>query len=378
MHVMENITHHLEIETISPVHIGAGSEKEWIRGLDFIQVNDKVYVLDLNSLKNYFSIDELANIVRKRDENKIKERVTKLSNIARKKGIFEFEYDASQEIKTQIRSGLNNLPLIPGSSIKGSIRSILFKALKKRGITNTRKIFGFANKGNDFMRFFKISDAAFENTQLIQTKIHNLFHVKKDKEAAIISGWKHKPKNNTTIDFKSKGFHTTYEIIPRSEKSALSLTISAQQFHKVKDQNNFQKKASIINYGDISSIMELINKHTAQYIEKEIAYFKKHNEAEYSTKIINFYEFIGTLVPKNKNSCMLRLGAGSGFHNVTGDWKHEDSHEIDFIDYNRKPSRGKYKTQNSAKSRKIAFERYDEGTEFMPMGYILLTLKQAQ
>jgi len=68
---------------------------------------------------------------------------------------------------------------------------------------------------------------------------------------------------------------------------------------------------------------------------------------------------------------LLRLGAGSGFHAMTGDWQFDDHTETGYHQGGRNHGKKKYK------SRKLAFEwdetRGNEGEYvFYPMGFIEL------
>ena len=37
----------VQLKVLTPLHIGAGSEKNWQRGVDFIQAEDQIYILAL-------------------------------------------------------------------------------------------------------------------------------------------------------------------------------------------------------------------------------------------------------------------------------------------------------------------------------------------
>ena len=367
----ESINHNytLEMEVLSPLHIGAGSEKDWVKGLDFIQDREEIFKINEKKLHDYFSVDELSEILIRRNQRKIINNVSDLSKISTI--IFDFPFEASDEIKTHIKTGLKNKPFVPGSSLKGAIRSILFNYLKPYNENKENKIFGSSVEGDDLMRFIKISDAHFEDTQLIQTKIHNL---SEDNFGNFVSGWKHARRGNTTEKFKKEGFQTTYEIIPPLEKAIFSLSLSEKQFNQISFHKIKEKKAQLMVNNDISNLFKIINIYADKYINREIDYLNKYKEAEHTEKIISYFEYLKEQIPENNIGCLLRMSAGSGFHSITGDWQF-NSHSIDEIDIFRGRSRGKYQHKKSAKSRKIAFGEYEEGIEFMPMGFILLTLK---
>jgi len=184
-----NKKYHIELEVLTPLHIGAGQEKDWMRGADYIEENDKIYILNHKKLIQHISIDDLANYLSKKDDKGLKRRISgSLNDVSDK--IFNLPAKSSNDIKTFIKNGLTDKPIVPGSSVKGAIRSILLKEFlsgSKPSRLNERQIFGSSTDGDEFMRFIKISDADFEKTELVNTKIFNLY---KDG-SSFKGGWKH-------------------------------------------------------------------------------------------------------------------------------------------------------------------------------------------
>ena len=105
---------------------------------------------------------------------------------------------------------MNDKPVLVGSSLKGAIRSVLFKKLDAKS-KDGKEVFGSSLVGDEFMRFVKVADAEFQDTTLLNTKIFNL-----QKKAGWIGGWKH-GQQETGSDFRPTGFNTIYEcLIPGS------------------------------------------------------------------------------------------------------------------------------------------------------------------
>jgi CRISPR/Cas system CSM-associated protein Csm5 (group 7 of RAMP superfamily) len=44
---MEDKRYPIELEVITPLSVGAGNDNEWVEGLDFVQKEGKVYVIDM-------------------------------------------------------------------------------------------------------------------------------------------------------------------------------------------------------------------------------------------------------------------------------------------------------------------------------------------
>lgn len=371
-----NYNHKVEIEVLTPLHIGAGSEKDWIKGLDFVQQGNFVYKLSLKKLAKIFPPEQLSNIISKRNTKEISAKVGNIKEVAEEYGVYRFDFQTSDEIKAYIRSGINNIPIIPGSSIKGAIRSVLFSHFKEKYDNFEKKVFGSSNEGTDFMRFIKITDASFDKTALMQTKIHNLSQ--DGHNEMFKSGWKHERRSGPNSKFNPTGFHTTYEVILPLEKSTTEIALSEILFDKIYYNYSHEKKKEIMQENGIFRLFEIINNHTKEYIKKEIKYFEKYDQAEYTDEILDFLDYLFKEIPDNNKSCILRMAAGSGFHSITGDWIC-DSHLITNIKFIKGRARGFYSGEKSAKSRKFAFDEYDgdhgKEMEFYPMGFVMLTIK---
>jgi CRISPR/Cas system CSM-associated protein Csm5 (group 7 of RAMP superfamily) len=357
----------LQMEVLTPLHVGAGAEKDWVQGSDFVVDDGKVKILNLKKIAEFVKIDDMTKAMLEKNSSSL---VTKLAGNLNKcvDAVFDSNYFGTNDIKTCIKNGLSNQPIIPGSSLKGAIRSILLNKLhSKQEIINSKNnfgkwseqpLFGSASVGDEFMRFIKVSDAEFEKTNLVNTKIFNL-------RSTSEGGWKH--GGNTTSIFNTSGFNTFYEAIKPNEKSIMSLSIADVAFKNYADKiSQFSpKKTKLIN-NNISFLFSIINAHTKKYLEKEKAFFTKY-ATDKTDKIIENIDYLVKQLPENGEYCILKMAAGSGFHNITGDWQFDDF-SIDSIDGQRR-NRGKIQGKEAAKSRKIAIQN---GDQFSLMGFVKL------
>ena len=384
----------VELEVLTPLHVGAGSEKDWMKGADFIEDKRKVYVLNQRKLLKYISVDELSNFLVKKDDRGLKNKISgspeTVSDL-----IFNSPASTDNDIKVFIKNGLTNKPIVPGSSIKGAIRSILLNHFlngKKPNRLDEKTYFGSSTDGDEFMRFIKISDTDFDKTELINTKIFNLFGTTPN----LNGGWKHELKGGTNGTFKQTGFNTIYEVIKPNSIGELSISISEKQLknfnlkkfyenelikaEKIFDEKKRHKKVNTIKTlqktiekkqklvsENINSVFAIINQHTKAYIDKEIAFFKKYSNGQ-TVNIIQNLEYVKSQIPADNSSCVLKMSAGSGFHSITGDWQFDDF-SINGVAGGR-VSRGQLNRQDSAKSRKIAVD----GDNFYLMGFVKLSI----
>jgi hypothetical protein len=133
-------------------------------------------------------------------------------------------------------------------------------------------------------------------------------------------------------------------------------------------------KSNIPNYNYLLAnkpqnwLVDTIRAHTHQYLTREKAYFTKF-ENKNLDDLKPIQDRLDDLIKQNKelNSCLLRVGAGVGFHSITGDWQEQSQDHI--TQWNQAKDYLKNKT------RKFAFEEIDEGVDFALMGFIKLTLQ---
>lgn len=147
----------------------------------------------------------------------------------------------------------------------------------------------------------------------------------------------------------------------------MSLSIADVAFKNYADKISpfSSQKTNLIN-NNVSFLFSIINAHTKKYLEKEKAFFTKY-ATDKTDKIIENIELLVKQLPENGEYCILKMAAGSGFHNITGDWQF-DVFSIDSIDGQRR-NRGKMHGKESAKSRKIAIQN---GDQFSFMGFVKL------
>lgn len=347
-----NKKYDLKIEVLTPLSIGAGAEKDWVRGVDFVVNKRKIYKLNLKKIvKEGVNIDRLTSFFASKNEQGIINLITepKLEKVS--DFVMPLPADSPNDIKAFVKNQLTGKPILAGSSLKGAIRSILFDYLRDRE-HDEKQVFGSSVKGDEFMRFIKISDAEFDGTFLVNTKIFNL-----QKKGNWIGGWKHGGRD-TGDTFSPKGFNTIYECLKPMQCGFASIMLSLSQFDKICNHSYQQEKRGILN----NDLFKVINNHTKDYLEKEKAFFEKYS-ADKTDLIIESIDKLLNLIPSDNSYCILKMSAGSGFHSITGDWQFEDYSRTGVWDFGRNQGKQKYK------SRKIAVY----GEHFDLMGFVKLT-----
>lgn len=356
---MEDKRYPIELEVITPLSVGAGNDNEWVKGLDFVQKDGKVYVIDMQKVAAAgIDVGALTTLFLKSDDKGISQLLgNKISELSRY--VFDLPAKTDNNIKTFLRTQFYDKPLVAGSSIKGSIRSALFNYLRTDEQKN-EEVFGTMKDGTDFMRFVRIGDVEMTSTVLVNTKIFNL---RKEGEEWL-GGWK-QLMFKTTGAYNPVGFNTLYECVAPGSKGLGSVSLAANAFSLLEKYGQGKspyasQKRRLLNE-PISHLFQIINDVTKGYLQKERAFFLKY-DADRSDEVLNSIDSLLSLIPADGSSCLLKMSAGVGFHSITGDWRYDDYDKTGFrTDY---PYVGKKKY----KSRKIA----DYNHRLQLMGFVRL------
>ena len=345
----------IEITVLSPLSIGAGAEKDLIKGVDFVVKNNLVYMLNMKKMIQHgIDIQSMTTYFASKNTDAILKMVeSKLNDVCDVQ--FELPVNSDNDIKSFIKNELSGKPIIPGSSLKGAVRSVILHYLlgdKKPEKLAEKDYFGSSTKGDELMRFIKFSDAEFEKTSFVNTKIFNL----RNDKSGWKGGWKHSVRETTEI-FKNFGFNTLYESILPEQNGVCSIMLSKTAFDNFGKNNTHIMKSEKEKLFSIKELFRIVNEHTRKYLEKEINFFKKY-ETDKTDHIIRSLEHINEQIPEDNSACILKMSAGSGFHSITGDWQYDDYSKTGIANNGRQ----KYK------SRKIAIHN----DCFSLMGFVKL------
>ena len=342
---MEDKKYPIELEVITPLSVGAGNDNEWVKGLDFVQKDGKVYVIDMQKVAaTGVDVDALTALFLKSDDLGISQLLgSKIGELSRY--VFDLPAKTDNNIKTFLRTQFYDKPLVAGSSIKGSIRSALFNYLRTDEQKN-EEVFGTMKDGTDFMRFIRIGDVEMPSTVLVNTK---LFNLRKEGEEWQ-GGWK-QMMNKTTGSYNPVGFNTLYESVAPGNKGLGNISLAAKSFSLLEQYGQGKspyasKKRTLLNE-PVNRLFQVVNDVTKGYLQKERAFFQKY-DAERSDEVIDCIDSLIAMIPTDGSSCLLKMSAGVGFHSITGDWQYDDYDKTKLWTDGRHAGKKKYK------SRKIA------------------------
>lgn len=356
---MEDKRYPIELEVITPLSVGAGNDNEWIKGLDFVQKDDKVYVVDMQKAAAAgVDVEALTTLFLRSDDLGICQLLgSKIGELSRY--VFDLPAKTDNNIKAFLRTQFYDRPLVAGSSIKGSVRSALFNYLRTSEEKN-EEVFGTMKDGTDFMRFVRIGDVEMPSTVLVNTKLFNL----RKEGADWLGGWK-LFMNKTTGSYNPVGFNTLYECVAPGNKGLGNITLAANAFSLLEKYGKGKtpysgKKRGLLNE-PISCLFQVINDVTREYLEKERDFFEKYS-AERSDEVLSNIDSLLSKIPDDGSCCLLKMSAGVGFHSITGDWQFDNYDKTKFWTDGRNAGKKKYK------SRKIA--EYDQRLQLM--GFVRL------
>jgi CRISPR-associated protein Csm5 len=331
----------LEIETISRLHIGSG--EKFNRNLDIVQEGTKAYVIDHEKLhkkaeSNVGLHNDLVSIYESggKDIREILVRYRIIpESVAKKSGMQVYCIPSGKLSGREILSfvkGIDNLPYIPGSSLKGGIRSALFRnnllnqnkrdeyqSLLKKVLGEMKdKVKQIPKERDRIQKSYKrkISEL-MENTFFGFDQQHDLLRCiqfadtkPKDVSNLIFEEIKVLSVANNTLHIKKtpqgRDMVINAEVVKSNQNYQSNITINQYLLLKqpaVKELNFSAQKDLIFQF------CKYCQQTSLQLIKQEIEFFGRYKENSlkewYEKNLLNY--------SIRDNQCFLHLSWGSGF-----------------------------------------------------------------
>ena len=386
---------HYELEVVTPVHIGGSKDNDYMLGADFYSEESKQQLVFFkqNEVLKQLTPQQLKQYSTAISQN----RMAPAANII--KGVCEkhpelviqsvyFPFEIPNEIKRHYATGLGKIT-IPGSSIKGALRSCFGNHMINNGASrphNSRsfdELFGSIN--NNLMRFLQVTDVELDLPSAVlpmkifsgdlSTSIQNVNgQLAYEGEGT----WKHSPRGGHGISFDENGFVFQYEICTQGAKGDLRLNW-AKGLDDLVEVNRKPNGYRLFDEIKSNKWMGLVRKQMAEFIEKERRFYDTFLNDDFSV----VFSLLNNLKELNRdpNSVLLRLGAGSGYHAITGNWNY-----IDHTQTGQQHSWNKNTKTNETinaikyKTRKVAFglthDEEGELLDFQLPGFVKITVQQ--
>lgn len=322
-----------KITTLTPLHIGSGTQA--MRDVDFLFFKEqgKASIVDTEKVLNILGEENVGQwtaciekrsgffeLLSTRKKNLAPEDVAERTMTVRHGGLHE-----KNELKEQLHT--IGKPLLPGSSVKGSVRTALFahfiRQNKGNDVRNAQNLLNFRRQfadaqlvrkyfgddpNHDILRLLHIMDATFPETECVRAETINL----KNK------GWE--------VDARFTQF---IEAVPARASSTLALHFDETTERNAKRERYFRQDTALLHP---EKLFKIINAHTLDLAEREVKYWVEEGEPDVLGVYVDKLREIAEQIPQLRHGdCILRLGWGTGFRNMTGDW-HINMTDGDFYD----------------------------------------------
>ena len=364
----------VKIETLTSVHIGSGETLQY--GNDFVKGkfedgDSYLGVVDAKKVMELIGEDKIDAWVLAIGRGTSTDKI--VSPYAPKADIEDYSQRVilnwagkikdADTLKEQIYDG-SGKPYIPGSSIKGAIRTaVLATALSKEtGLENMIKdrngkvsAKGIESEyiGNDpnsdVFRFLQVGDAFFGNEYTVAIRMVNI-----------------NERNSSGFWDESKS--QLIEAICSEDKSTFEIKLNMELYKAAKSSVHAMPECM----SSLPKLFMTINNHTKGLIEQDIQYWKDRSDENDSEKVKGYIKRMERMLAATNHcedgkSCVLRIGHGSGWNFITGAWTRRlDNFKTDIVPKSR-PHNERYAEYDFPKTRRV-----DSSNELL--GFVKLTL----
>lgn len=360
---MSDYAQQINIKTLSPIHIGNGVFLQ--NGSDFVSAKDGkynyIYIIDPRKILSIIGVEHLydwvASIERHTQDTlgfvKRYRPNTQPIDFAKRQILSFSAAGPTDTLKECLHDG-KGIAYIPGSSIKGAIRTAILSTLvskianvesrvTSRGKVSAKQVeevlFG-AEPNSSLFRFLQVGDAYFSKDCEISTRMINL-----------------NIRNNR--DLRDTRMSQLVEAIGTECKSNFQLKLSREfyQWAKVRYNHRDSRLKELPDcMKSIPALFETLNAHTIKLLKEEIGIWEKvsaqHTGAE--DYIENMKDLLDSTCQCRKGEeCVLRLGHGSGWRFVTGAWSEQLNNFGSIVNSTRPYNEKRYRNYIFPKSRRL-------------------------
>ena len=348
----------IRITTLTPVHVGSGNLLHY--NTDFISYKDKYDYLGIVDEYRILQLvgkehlgDWLLSIDKGEDTKafvaRYAPRVAPSAYLKRSAFLFT-KIEATDTLKECLHNGLG-VPYLPGSSLKGAIRTAVTATLARRldlqGVASLspdklaaaveKRLFG-QEPQSDIFRFVQVGDAYFP----------------KDCEGALRLVMSLNVTSDRNLQPKRDKKPQLAEVILSDEQAEFALKINTQLYRTVKPY--MDKMGTLPSEMEtVAGLFALVNRHTQRLVEEEMEIWKSIGADRDGAD--GYLEQMEQMAAAARNcgegSCVLRLGHTSGWRFITGAWGEElPSFDPFIVNAARPGNRNKYSEYVFPKSRR--------------------------
>lgn len=364
----------IKIKLLTHLHIGSGvflqNKTEWDTTKDS-EGYPIVTVFDDNKIANLIGIDNIprwaSNIERGQSTLDFIKSINPRVDVEKiSKRILDpwAPTNKSATLKEFIHDGMGR-PYIPGSSIKGAIRTavlaqtsgdknfIIGPGNKPTAKSVEKRLFG-ADANNDVFRTLIVGDAIFGD---MYEQVVDMVNINEREKK---SYW----------DISKSQL---VEVLPPDDCSSFSL--------KINPISDTCHKLSMPHVDELSStetLFSTINAHTLSLLKSEKEWWSQRLEDDDTDRCERYIEEIDRLIAQCEKcvkgeDCILRVGYGSGWRFITGAWTEDRNDFYDVIVPASRPNNKNYQNYDFPKSRRIGTDSKEQDSEIYLLGFVKLT-----
>lgn len=314
----------IKLEILTPINIGSGEVLSPYT--DYIYDKGYVYYIDHDSLfwelnqksDSQKLVDDFVKIVRSQAKGSSKDKY-KLKSFLEGAGLDYKKHSykklpAYEEIREQIQLHVKSAgqPYIPGSSLKGAIRTVLLAYLISLG--NDSEIISYINKekkprhfkyiGQNF--FGKFGDDIFKYFQVSDTMPF------KQEDLKIVKFYRYHLKN------KKQDIPVVKEIISKGSVSTFNIKINVKNLKNSIKKEEISRKLALLYEKKEEALFELINEYTRKNVAAELEHLRRF-KSELTEEIKQFYQTLMKSITdaEKTKEAYLRIGSGKTYYDNT-------------------------------------------------------------
>lgn len=354
----------ISITTLTPVHVGSGNLLHYNtdfftattpKGNRFIHVTDERKVLTLIGVENVSnwitSIERGQNI---QEFVPVYAPNAKPADYSKRRILLFANVNNEDTLKECIHNGLGD-PYIPGSSLKGALRTAITAVMAARAKDIDRKVvdrngrlssaffekslFG-SDPNHDIFRFLMCGDAYFRKGCEISFRLQMYLNLT------------HRDSLVPTSDTKPQ----VIEAIGTDESATFQMKVNSEYYQWIRRQMPDAVGNMPDEMQSLKSLFGLVNDHTLRLVNQEIDFWSRQTRtgAEgYVAALKGISNQIVACQNDGNTSCVLRVGHAIGWDFITGGWARQlYSFEEKVIPASR-PGNFKYQEYPFPKSRRL-------------------------
>lgn len=384
---------HCTLETLTPLHVGSG--EVYVKGLEYFERKGPQNVVDLTVVpRNWLAaieknlsaneINGLANALEKGDALGWLEKNKRLASLRKHTLPLNAKENPPREIREQITNGLG-LPLVPGSSLKGALRTAIIKelliqdsslqdALHKEKVRLLRehkvkpehadKLFLKTALGSDpkydLMRTMRVGDLSYQQSDLALFKVMTLSLGANDS-------------------FSPKPFLNVVEGIrpDRTATGLISFDLRLQEYAEGRGKALFNFRTRL----DSTWLLQALRNLSKNLLQEELAFLEGKKGMHIEGLRAGLRRLDGVSKNLGQNEAIFNLGWGIGWRGMTGsliDNKDLDKDQSALrkslnlaANYDKKRQQFKYLHMPFPKSRRVALQ----GDAPVTMGWVKIRME---